>query len=287
MDNKVTVRFYQVQRHHDTDLGFSQVLAHIRALSQTFPADYLELDEDVWVRLERYEADRQYVRGEFTRKQTVNLPPKVVRGDLEASTDPIAHRVAFQYNIALGILAIEQSRSGMTLPRVNKYIIDLTGHAGFEFVPVITSNAMEQLTNGTPKKLVLKVAHPEHLNIANASASARGIAQQLRSMKDLFGGPVIEANIGFGRGQGSLHKQNVLSVIRFMLANEDQVEKIQVKIDGEQEPIDLLTQQLKGKRTLRLNDDDLDAHYQTRRSYIEHLFRGYLRFLQTTYGAAA
>lgn len=288
MDKKVTVGFYKITRHHEGDLGFSECL---RQIATDFHGEYKELDEDVFVRLERYDSGGQYVKGEFTRKQTVNLPPKVVIEELEASTDPIAHRAAFQYHVPNGIVAIEHNRNGMTLARINQYIIDTLDHAGFEFSPVITEGAWKTLRDGNPRKLIFKIANPENLNVGNDNRSARSITQSLVQLKNIFGGPVVEAQIGFGRGdrEGILNKRNVISVIGSLLStnNRRNVEKIQVKLDDNPDLLDFLAEHLKDKENLELDDTNIDAHYRIRKTYIESLFRRHHQMLNEAYGRVA
>lgn len=288
MDKNITVRFFQIQRHQIKDLGFSECLQQIQT---NFSGVYKELDEDLYVRLERYTSHGGYIKGEFTRKQTVNIPPKVTNnGVLQASTDPLAHRAAFQYHVQYGIIAVEHNRNGMTLPRINKYIIETLDHAGFEFAPILTEQALQALTGGTPRKLIIRVANPDNLSIVD-NPKNKSIRQNLITMKEVFAGPVVEAVVGFGKGQreSSLNKTNVLSVVKYLMssANRENVEKIQIKLDEDIEPIDLLSEQLKFKNKLELNDTNIEDHYLVRKSYIESCFKKSIDLLNKMFGQEA
>jgi hypothetical protein len=287
MDKMVCIKFYQIQRLSKDDEAFSDSLN--RAFSRR-QGEWINLEEDVYVRLERFAIEGTYITGEFTRKQTVNLPPKVKNnGMLEPSPDPIAHRAAFQYHPVLGILAIESNRSSVTLGKINLYLQKLLGHHGFEFLPVPSKASWDRLSSCNPRSITIKLACPE--NMRAVEGASRTLTQNLAAMKDVFGGPVVEINVGFGRQRdGFLNKRNLINVVRGLMRQQDEVgnvEKIQIKADGEDETIDLLLEQIKEKEVLELNDKNIESHYITRKQFLERMFRTHMTAIREIYSQAA
>ncbi|MDP2205966.1 MAG: hypothetical protein Q8K65_06620 [Alphaproteobacteria bacterium] len=289
MDKKVCVRFFQLRRNSENDMSFSDCLASIAAARL---GEWIDLGDDVLVRLERHQLDGAFIKGEFTRKQTTNIPPKA-NGDgdpLVASADPIAHRAAFQYHPALSILALESNKQGMTLAKIDKMIKQALHHSGFDYLPVASDAAWEKFSSCSPRKMTLKVANPENLSVAENAT--RSVAQNLNDLKEIFGGPVIEVSVGFGRQrEGALNKRALVSffgdLIRQQEAGYRGVQKIEIKAEGEEEPIDLLLEQVKEKDVLDLSDTNIEEHYRSRRQFIERAFGKYLPSMRATYGQAA
>lgn len=268
-------------------MTFSECL---EAAFSTQQGVWIDLGDEIHIRLERFVQDGQFIKGEFTRKQTVNLPPKVRgNGTLQPSPEPIAHRVAFQYHPRLSILAIEANKNSISLTKVNNYIQQILQHHGFDFLPVQSRAAWEKLNDCNPRSLTIRVAHPE--NMSAVEGASRTLTQNLVAMREVLGGPVVELQVGFGRQRdGLLDRRNLMTIIRGLMRQHEQhgnVEKLQIKADGEQEPLDLLLEQIKEKETLELDDNNIDAHYQMRRDFIESVFRAHMPTIRDIYGQAA
>lgn len=284
MDKTVSVRFYQISRMNDADELFSTTLEWIFANKHN---EWIEIREDVYIRLERLTRRSGVYEGEFTRRQVVNIPPKARDGrPLEPSRDPIAHRAAFRYDPQLDIFALEFNRNGLSCTRINEYIREAASHNGFGFLPAMSETAFERFKLCTPKSFTIKVAHPENLRSVE-NATSRTVAGNINAMKDAFGGPVVEITVGWGRYDGSLNPRSLMDVVRSMMRNKAEgadIQKMQIKAEGEEEIIDLLGEQMKTKETLDLNDNDLDAHYDERRRFIMRAFNSFKPTLQQIYG---
>jgi hypothetical protein len=288
MDRNVCVRFYQVLKNCDDDLDFSIVLQ--RLYDEKFEA-WINIYDDVTIRLERFDPRGGTIKGEFSRKQQHNLPPRA-NGDgdpLEPNPDPVAHRAAFQYHPQLSILALESNSRGMTLSKLNKLIKKEFSHNGFEYLPVPTDQAWTRLENCEPRKLTLKIAVPENANILETEN--RTLLDNLEAFTEHLGGPVVEINVGFGRRrEGLLDRQSLNRLIAEVMRRHEStrdVEKIQISALGEEEPIDLLLEQLKEKRVLNLDDSNVDRHYNERKLFIEETFNRHFSRLHSVYSRAA
>lgn len=282
------VRFYQVFKNCEDDLDFSTVLQNL--FNENFEA-WIDIYDDVTVRLERYDTAGGAIKGEFSRKQVYNLPPRA-NGDgdpLEPNPDPVAHRAAFQYNPQLSVLALESNSRGMTLSKLNKLIKKEFNHGGFEYLPVPSGQAWRRFENCDARKLTLKIAIPE--NAGAIETEDRSLVGNLYAFKEDLGGPVIEINVGFGRRrEGLLNKNNMLHLIRDVMRRHENIrtiEKIEISALGEEEPIDLLLEQLKEKRTLHLDDSNIDNHYNERKHFIEETFNTHFTHLRSIYTRAA
>jgi len=74
-------------------------------------------------------------------------------------------------------------------------------------------------------------------------------------------------------------------LIRWAGGNRDHVEKVEIKIAEEPEPIDVFSEQMKTSSVLNLENLDVDANYEARRSLLRSAFQEHLPAIRRLYGS--
>lgn len=74
-------------------------------------------------------------------------------------------------------------------------------------------------------------------------------------------------------------------LIRWAGGNRDHVQKVEIKISEEPEPIDVFSEQMKTSGVLNLENLDVDANYSARRSLLRTAFQDHLPAIRRLYGA--
>lgn len=239
--------------------------------------------------MERFESSTEaglgFIAGEFVRQQTDNIPPIAPQGGpLEGQENPLGHRSAFRYHAQSGILLLESRPSGLTPIRVDGLIkARIPRHSGFYLSPVVTEDALNRLTNGTPRRVQFRVANPVDMQMIEGDET--DLSENLARMANNFGGLTVETSVGFPQGHrhGQLNVASVQRAIRWATGNRGHVEKFKVKISEEEEPIDIFAEQLKVVETLDLENLDVDANYTARRNLLARAFAAHLPLIERAY----
>ncbi|TGN68049.1 hypothetical protein E4L95_02710 [Paracoccus liaowanqingii] len=286
MDRIVRGRFYQVEPIEAGAEAFGACLTALWAKADR--AVYQDLGYGAFVQIERYAEDRQdpdFVAGEFVRQQTDNIPPVAAAGaPLVGNSNPLGHRSAFRFHIPTNILLVEVRQAAVTVARINGLLKACArGHRGFLFSPCLTENAIQRLRDGTPKRVSMRVARPSALKGESASMS---LEDNLAGLQEFFGGPSIEITSGFPRGNrdGTLNVKNLLRAVGWGAERREHVEKIEVKIQEEPNPIDLFSEQMKIESTLDLDSLNVAKNYDVRDAFLSAGFRVRMPEILRMYG---
>lgn len=289
MDATIRARFYQVENVQNGDATLFDALHQL--WGHPTRTSYEDIFGGIRVRIERFEPDpgvvgEGFVDGEFVRQQTENIPPVAEQNEpLEGQNRPLGHRCAFRYHAASNIILLESRPSGVTPIRVDGLIkVKLAPHRGFFLSPVMTEAALHRLRNGTPRRVTFRVAQPADMQ--SVEGDERAIEENLTRMANNFGGLTVETSIGFPRGNrdGVLDMASIGRYIRWATGNRNHVEKYEVKISEEHEPIDVFSEQLKVVETMNLENLDVDANYDARRGLLRRAFNTYMPVIQRLYG---
>lgn len=286
MDRDVTARFFGVQPLHNNNATFFDVLTQL--IDDPTRTQWSDLWGSVRVKLARcdYAAGGQrYIEGEFVRQQRHHVPPIAGdEGDLVDQPNPIGHRSAFRYDSHLGIILLESRKEAVTAGKIDQYMRrKINGHKGFHFSPCLTQQGLERLRDGQARAISFRVHSPRDLSLVEGQNST--IGQNLQALSNNFGGPSVEVRVywpGHERG-GRLSMPSVTDLVRLATGNDGVVEKLEVKLADEPHPIDILTDQIKGKERLDLRNE-VEHNWLTRRAFLERTFATNQQLLERIYG---
>jgi hypothetical protein len=292
VDSKIRARFYQVENVGVGDPTFFDCLTQLAAHPNR--GVYQDIFGGARVRMESFERDPNvvgngFVDGEFVRQQTDNIPPIADQGaPLRGNISPLGHRCAFRYHARLNVLLLETRREAVTPLRMDALVkARLAPHRGFFLSPVLSEAALENLRNGTPRRVTFRVARPADMDLVEDEEI--GIEENLARLQNHFGGPNIEVTASWPRGDrnGILNAAAIGRAIRWASGNRDHVEKFQVKISEEPEAIDIFAEQLKGSEVLDLDNQNVGLNFATRRDFLMRTFRQNMPILERLYGGNA
>ncbi|MER9258369.1 DUF6731 family protein [Mesorhizobium sp. M0619] len=286
MDRTVVARFYQVEPLEARDRTFFDCL---QAIWRSADRDqWTEVATEIRIRLLRYQdaADNaDFVEGEFIRQQRDNIPPIAPDiGPLEDQDRPLGHRCAFRYHPRSNVLLLESRREAITPGRINLLVSQkIRRHKGFHISPCLTQTALERLRGGTPRAIEFRVARPADMAIVEGDPL--DIEGNLGRLANAFGGPNVEVRVSWPRGDqdGTLSRRGVQRMLRWSTNNRDHVEKLRIKILEEEQPIDVLSEQIKASRELDL-PPIADANFEVRRSFLRQTFDAHFRTIERLYG---
>ena len=277
MDARIRGKFYQVENVGNGDATFYEAM-HL-LWDHPERTAYVEIYGGIRVRLERFSGEPEiagegFIEGEFVRQQTENIPPIANQNaELEGQENPLGHRCAFRYHAGTNTLLLESRPYGVTAIRMDGLVkVRLAPHRGFFLSPVLTEAAIERLRNGTPRKVSFRVANPA--NMEAVEGDERSIEENLTRMANNFGGLTVETSVGFPRGalDRSLNPNRIIQAIKWAAGNRDHVEKFEVKISEEEDPINIFAEQMKASARMDLENLDVDANYEVRRQYFRRTF---------------
>lgn len=288
MDARVKARFFEVENVENGNATLFDCLHQLWEHPRR--AEYETIYGDARVRIENFENDpavvgEGFVDGEFVRQQTQNIPPIAEQGQpLEGNPRPLGHRCAFRYHAELNILLLESRREAVTPTRVDALVkARLAPHRGFFLSPVLSQAALENLRNGTPRRVTFRVARPADMEIVEGEEL--GLEENLARLQNHFGGPNIEITASWpgGNRDGVLSAQAIGRAIRWATGNREHVEKFQVKISEETDPIDIFSEQLKSVELLDLDNENVERNFRTRREFLARSFNDHLAILRRLY----
>ena len=288
MDSKIRARFYQVDNVQVGDAMLNDALTSLWQMPNR--ETYEDIFGGIRLRLERFDNNRNtagngFIDGELVRQQTENIPPIAPQSaPLEGQNLPLGHRCAFRYHLATRVVLLESRPNGVTPIRLDGLVkARLAPHRGYFLSPVITEAALQRLRNGTPRRVKFRVARPAEMAVVEGDQ--RNIEDNLARMANNFGGLTVETSVGFPRGdrEGILSMNSINDLITWAGGNRDHVEKVEVKISEEPEPIDVFSEQMKVSSVLNLENLDVDANYIERQNLLRTSFNAHLPTIQRLY----
>ncbi len=289
MDRVVKARFFQAE---NLQIGQATLFDCLGRLWEHQNRDeYEEISDGVRVRLERLSEgldEHGLIEGEFVRQQDENIPPRAADGaPLVGSDDPIGHRCAFAYHPQANALLLESKREAVTPTRIGRLIKKrVINHRGFLFSPILSSDALEKLQNGTPRKFRMRVARPN--DVAHLENDALNIEDNLERFQQMLGGPNVEVSVSFPNTdrESVLSANGLRRIIGWATNHRANVEHLSVKILEESDPIDVFSEQIKVESVLDLDSRNVELHYGERRRFLYQQFHEFLPTIQRLYGAA-
>ena len=149
---------------------------------------------------------------------------------------------------------------------------------------VLREDAYERITGRAIKKLHVRFASPENLEILEREGISAGRAA--KDMADAYNAESIEITITAQRSDRSAHLGGGISgVITRLMQGDVHVEALDVKAltDEGIEPVNLLQEQIRFAAELDLPEANPDAHFRVRTSWLEEQFRAKLPSLEAQF----
>ena len=284
VDRNVRVLFFQPNGVDQNSRNFADCLDYHFEQGETL--EYTQCAGGLMVRVERLEYTRGFWKGDFVRQQTDNLPPIAHDSQpLTTNPNPAGHRAAFLYSADHNILGIQSGRPGVSTSAVNSFMRNsIRNHRGFFMDPCLSSDAFERLAAGSPRKVEMRIARPNDL--ARVDPTMVPLEDGLTALQDFVDGQVIDLSVGFSRSEREalLNRDRLLELFRWGAENRAQVKKMKIKIQEEDDPIDMFAERVDKRATLNLDPDDLDAAFVARIEFIEQAFEERMEELVTLYG---
>jgi hypothetical protein len=283
-DKSIRVLFWRPNKANNADLDFHDCLLAISG--QPNPLDFTDCAGGLRLRTEHISQTDTGVEGDFIRQQTDNVPPNAHAGmPLEPNPNPIGHRAAFIYSTFHNVLVLQGGRPGVSPTLVNSFIRRrISNHKGFMMEPCLTSNALQRIRQGTPKKVSFRIAQPS--SIEDIEPEFADIRNGLKLLQSYVDGGAVELTVGRAKGvrEGFLNSERVISLIDWVMGRRHQVEMARVTIDEEKAAIDVLAERLDHVEVIKLDADDLDRAYQQRIDLVRRAFDSNVESLNSIYG---
>lgn len=130
----------------------------------------------------------------------------------------------------------------------------------------------------------MRVARPADMTVAEDDDL--GLEENLANLQNMFGGPMIEVSSSWPRGNrdGILSPARIMRTIGWATSNRNHVERLEVKILEEAEPIDVFSEQIRVEETLNLDSIDVDQNYRTRDAFLTRGFEQLMPEITRMYG---
>ncbi|MEO1346434.1 MAG: hypothetical protein AAFV74_20015 [Pseudomonadota bacterium] len=290
---KVTVRFFKIERVHETAPDLEVALQSAFASADKASDREREVFGQT-LRLERLTKDNTFFDGEIVRKQTGDIPPEANDNGLQklsvSEGGGIGHCIAFRYSVALQAVAIQFDNRAVSVNRFLAYLREFDPTYDYRAEAMVRKDAWTKYNRGLPTKLQLTVAQPQ--NLASVEGEVGSVIESTRTLAEIHDGPVITVEIKMGRKKGSLAKDVVDGVLKYFTSGpgaEEDVRKLSatsVNEDGA-EAINFLNDLLKERRDIDVPEGDPDGHYGKRQSWITTCFNSHFDYIKEVYGASS
>jgi hypothetical protein len=150
--------------------------------------------------------------------------------------------------------------------------------------PCLSSDALERIRTGSPRKVEMRVARPSDLAHVDPNLSA--VEESLSALQQFVDGQVVDLSVGFERSERDalLNKDRLLRLFGWAAGNRANVSKFKIKIEEEGDAIDMFSERLDHRGTVTLDPNDLDAAYQERIDFVRAAFKANRQDLDALYG---
>lgn len=298
MDNSLTLKFVRVTTAYAHGIPFHTALETAMALGDPPTRERninAGMPDPIIVRIERLRSRNDFVSGELIRKQVSNIPPEANDGGLTpiqlSEGGGLGLSSAFRYHRPTRVLLIQANNQVVSIGRLNLYLKAIDQSAEYVFDPVPRADAWNRFNSGLPRRLVLKVASPDHIPAGNAlDNEARTVGDGIATISEALRGAVITIEVSMGQHRGSLLKgatERVLRAFRRMKRDGEldvRMLSAAVKDDEGTDMIDFLDEHLVVRDRLDLPDNDPNRNYELRAAFLESTFHANLGYIHAHYG---
>lgn len=225
-------------------------------------------------------ASSNVIQGVFGRLRD-DAPNKIDNSGNESQlgllpTDKLVEKCHFLYYQNTDIFVWQSSREVASPERFADYISTLVSNLCssphvFNVLPIVDPNSLQRALNGTVKSIECKISRPN----SPLNAQPRW-NQNAFELMNAVNGATVKINVSAARGI----LQNTRALIN-QLVSDNSVTLLKVKIDGEDDPIDLFADRVAEKITVNLNGhypvpqdilNRLDSAYSNQRALLASYF---------------
>lgn len=285
MDSRLTVRFYRVSEAPSGIGDVGDILLQTVDLGTPLERER-DIGQAVVVRLERATARAQTVEGDLCRVQRTNIPPQAGAEGLVPirlnDGHGIGHMAAFLYHRPTRVLALQSNMSSVTPNRLSVYLASIDAAQQFQLGPVLTDDALERFQAGQPRKLTVKFAGIDRLDVFDDPNIP--VAQGAKMISDAYAGIDVEITVSVGRTRDNALAQGPLLRTVNRLMGAPGITKLVTKLEGDDQPLDLLHEQLKEIDDLDLPEGDPERHYEVRRAFLRGAFERHQQTILRQFG---
>jgi Family of unknown function (DUF6731) len=292
MDAVVAARFYRVTPEKGLLPDFADTL--LAQMGHPVQMRERDLGTGVMLRVEFCAADREYVDGQFCRKQVDNIPPQagpLGLAPIKLDRDQgLGHLGAFRFHRPTSIILLQTNNMSATPNRVSLYIRTLLNGAGtYFFEPILRQDALDRFKDRKLRGFTVTFASPTNLEALDDQglASARGA----RLLAEAFNGMEMTITVKAGREKRKkrfLDFDNTKREIDALLNSGADIEKLEVQADptydDDSRNIDFLEEHLKCRAELELSDVNVQTNYDIRREFLKSEFDTRLPYLLKHFG---
>lgn len=261
MDARVVARFYKVTEPAGARDFHDLLLAEMQEpLAGNREKD---LSEGVTVRLEDCRLVDGFLEGQFCRVQTVNVPPQADENGLTPiplGNGGLGHLAAFRYHPDSRILLLQQNVQSATPQRVSLYVAGANPAHIFHLEPVLSEDAWDRFRAGNTRAFTVRFAGAD--NLAALDDQDVSAAQGARMIAEAYDGVQVTIEVSVGRSRHRrLDPARVLQDLG-RLVGIGATDKLTAKIEGDDQPLDLLHEHLRVQDDLDLVANDPAANYR-------------------------
>ncbi|HEX3665762.1 MAG TPA: DUF6731 family protein [Rhizomicrobium sp.] len=292
MDANVTAKFFRVIKPEAAAPNTDTLLKNLHAKDLT--ARSIAVDEGIVLRLERLEAEPNYLSGEFCRIQKTNIPPTAGDDGLTPTVleggKGLGHLAAFRYHIPTQIILLQMNRLCATSNRISLYLGLAENKPLYVLDPVLRADVFKRMRHAEVRAFSVRIAEPQNLAaLDDPSVSAMKIA---RAAAKAFNAREIEiiVHAGIKKKKEKIRPRLLQMPVRKALAKlskaGDDVKSLRAQIveANETDWIDLLEEQIKLTEVLDLNSGNPEGNYQERKKFLINFFNANIEGLKELYG---
>lgn len=272
MDARVSARFYRVTPPAGA-VDFHQLL--LAEMKKPLAGNREKpLGSGVTLRVEHCVEANGFLEGQFCRVQTLNVPPQADENGLTPialGKGGLGHLAAFRYHLDSRVMLLQQNIQSATPHRVGLYVAGNNPAHIFHLEPILSEDAWERFQNRNTRSFAVRFAGAE--NLAALDDEGISAAQGAKLIAEAYDGVQVTIEVSVGRSrQRRLSPDRVLEDLA-RIVGLGAAERVTAKLEGEDEPVDLLHEHLRVTEDLDLAADDPNANYAARKNFLE---RGFL-----------
>jgi hypothetical protein len=281
MTNRISVRFYSVEKLQPNGPSLKRALEHISQMNHE--QRQIQLGEGVIVRLERFEEDAGELCGEFTRVRDTDFPFEVRPDGVRSlqTEGPIGTGVAFRFRPGDHTLAMQFDTRIVSPGRVVDFFLHADTRFGFSFTPKLDEENWLKFNDSPIRKLRIGIASPQHLDALEGEGEAVGTA--FRRLGEAYSGQVITIEIGMGHRRGALSaaaRQAAGAIGQLMAGGQADVRSLKGWIkpaeDRPVEEINLIDEFLSDKIEFPSPKNNPDENYAVRKNLLRRILNAHV-----------
>lgn len=254
-------------------------------------ADRVRNIEDTPFWLDKMEITSTRISGRFCRKQSTNLPAKAMgKTSLVPLGFPeLGRTVAWRYDPNLGVMAIESSRTGLSIGRLLAYVRAVCDCRGYGTLPVTADANLEAIKDGRVREIVVQLATPK--NLQTVAAYQQTVTNGMTNLMSEGLGTLLEVRYSLRVGDPDMAPGRVDRFVRWLRGEHSHergaIAKISARVIGEEgdsEVLNMLDVHLQYQDDLALPNDDPDHSYVVRKAFMMSAFNKHEATLAKQFG---